>query len=691
MADLNAPAKTLFWRKPSRIQWPQDAATTPWMQKTLPHTDSNVWYQRIWRNAEAYASQLAEDRGACLQPSQIGRATTTEVQWMQPTTAPIKPNRRGDVQSALDVSSLQHSRWTKQLRRLQHLTRCTYENDQSITLLEHKISLWRKIRNAVGFHSGFPMWWAKQPKQFFSTPDVLPKTTPTTDQAQAIYLEFMTHYRVLEASLTQAKVNHAIQRRAQDPNLIYRDVRREPAEPVQTLAVQHTMEVSQIHNHDQGTVITFTEPIPDGFDALQINAVPVQVDQMSTTTVHLSNTTVTSDDQITVSKLEGDVKTIIQHFNSEWAPRWNKPAHDMPGKWDTIVAFMQAAVPKQQAEFPAITIDSWRKEVKRKKKSAAIGPDGISRDDLINIPDVVVFSDLLDLITSVENGALWPSQVMTGVVASLAKVPDATTTNQFRPITIFSLVYRIWSSIRSKQCLRYLLQLVPHTLLGNMPKRSPKQMWYRIQEIVEFSHAIEAEAAGAVIDITKCFNALPRLPLLEIAEHIGLPQCVLRLWRTALCMFQRRFQVRGATGEALPSNCGFPEGCGLSTVAMAACNLTCELWMFYKNPSIRVWSFVDNIETLTNSAEEACDSLELLSQFCELLDLQVDHAKSYCWANTAEGRKVIRDRACSTKLFARDLGGHMNYARLRTNRTITQKLGDLPEVAPLQRTNREQF
>lgn len=239
------------------------------------------------------------------------------------------------------------------------------------------------------------------------------------------------------------------------------------------------------------------------------------------------------------------------------------------------------------------------------------------------------------------------------------------------------MVYRVWSSIRSKQCLRYLLQLVPHTLLGNMPKRSPKQMWYRIQEIVEFSHAIEAEAAGAVIDITKCFNALPRIPLLEIAEHIGLPPCVLQPWRTALSMFQRRFQVRSATGAALPSNCGFPEGCGLSTVAMAVINLTCELWMFYKNPSIRVWSFVDNIETLTNTAEEACDSLELLSQFCELLDLQVDHAKSYCWANTAEGRKVIRDRACSTKLFARDLGGHMNYARLRTNRTITQKIGDL--------------
>ena len=166
--------------------------------------------------------------------------------------------------------------------------------------------------------------------------------------------------------------------------------------------------------------------------------------------------------------------------------------------------------------------------------------------------------DIVDLLTAIEQGAPWPSQVVTGVVSALAKTPTACTTSQYRPITIFSLVYRLWSSIRSKQCLRALLEVVPYTLLGNMPKRSPKQMWYHIQEVVEFAHATQQEVAGAVIDITKCFNALPRIPLLSIAQHLGLPQCVLQPWKQALSQFQRRFQVRGFLGPALDSNCGFP-------------------------------------------------------------------------------------------------------------------------------------
>ena len=664
------------YRKPGRIHWPPNTDEVPWHQQALPHPDSDVWYQRIWRNAEAFAQQVAESTGDCLRPNQLGRATTKEVQWSHKSVAPVRPNRRGDIQSALDTSNLQHSRWTKQLRRLQYLTWCIHDQEVAVTMVEHRANLWRKICTAVGFQMGFASWWAAMPKKFIATPHLLPAALPTADQAQAIYLEFLAHYRALETSLSQAKVDHAIMRRAQDPNLIYRDVQREPAEPVQTLVAQHAVQVSTITNDTGGALLHLAEPLPEGFDAFTVNAVPVQVQHKAANEVYLPNAEVCREAQIHVSRLVGDAKSIIHQFNEEWAPRWHKPDHDLPGKWDTIVAFMQAALPQRRVEFPAITVDMWRKEARRKKKTAAVGPDGVSGNDMVNLPDAVI-ADLFSLITAVEQGAMWPTQVITGVVAALAKVPEATTTSQYRPITIFSLVYRIWSSIRSKQCLRYLLELVPHTLLGNMPKRSPKQMWYRIQEVVEFSHAMQQEAAGAVIDITKCFNALPRTPLLAIAEHIGIPLCVITPWRTALNMFQRRFQVRGATGAALSSNCGFPEGCGLSTVAMAVCNLTCELWMFYKSSSIRVWSFVDNIETVTETAEEACQSLDLLTQFCTLMDLTVDQVKSYCWANTVSGRQAIRGHAVSTKLYAKDLGGHMNYAKLRTNKTITQKISDL--------------
>eukprot|EP00435_Cladocopium_sp_Y103_P058608 s705_g20.t1 len=676
LADFNSPPKLPLWRKPSKLGWPKAPDAMEWDQRVLQHDNMDVWYERIWKNAEAYATHLYQCANQPLSANMLGRATTKEVHWTKVQSTPVKPNRRGDVQSSLDTSCLQHTRWTKQIRRLQHFTRCLLSQSVEVTLIEHRASLWHKIRTAPGFPGGFVQWWASQVKQFAESPIALPSNLPTSDQAQAIYTEFLAHYRQLEANLSLAKIDHAIQRRAADPNLIYRDVQREPAEPVQTLVIQQQLEVLQCVPSEGAVQVQCSQQIPEGYDVVRLNDVAMQAELTAADTFQVNTDHVDESARLTIERLEGDPVKIIQSFSAEWAPRWNKPAHDQLEVWDTITAFMQAAVPSRPAEFPPITIEMFRKEVKRKKWTAAVGPDGVSKSDLTNVPDAVV-ADLVAMLEAIENGQPWPSQAIIGVVTALAKVKGARTTNQYRPITIFSLYYRIWGSIRAKQCLRFLASIVPHTQLGNLPQRSSKQMWYHLQEVVEFSHAMDLESAGCVIDITKCFNALPRHPLLAIGAHLGLPDCVITPWTTALNMFQRRFQVRGYTGPAIPSNCGFPEGDALSTVAMAICCMACELWVVHKNPRIQVWSYVDNIETLTASAEDACESKTLLTQFCQLLDLEVDASKSYCWSTTARGRRVIRDSDTDAKLYARDLGGHMSYARLRTNKTVTQKIEDL--------------
>ena len=292
---------------------------------------------------------------------------------------------------------------------------------------------------------------------------------------------------------------------------------------------------------------------------------------------------------------------------------------------------------------------------------------------MLHMPDACL-EDLLDIIGEVENGAPWPSQVVTGIVAALAKTPEAKTTNQYRPICIFTFTYRVWASIRAKQCLRFLEGLVPHTLLGNIPGKSPKQLWFHIQQAIEYSYAQGAEIAGCVVDIVKCFNVLPREPLLSLAKLLGFPTEVLVPWESALTQMTRRFQVRGSTGRAINSSCGFPEGCPLSVVGMVLCNIIGEVYMICKNPKIQTWSFVDNLETVAKCAAEALQSMEDLAEFCSLLGLQLDANKSYVWCNTPDGRKLIRDHNQIGKLFARDLGGHLNYSKLRTNCTLQDKI-----------------
>eukprot|EP00435_Cladocopium_sp_Y103_P006334 s3326_g2.t1 len=678
LRDFDKPPKLPMWRKPKPLQWvkhPQNCAD--WQCEVLPNTDTDRWYQDLWEDMEKYADHLHRHANMPVAaPYQKGRAGTKEVVWTTQQIAPVKPNRRGDIQSELACTNLTHSRWTKQIRRLQHYARAASSQRCQISLTEHRSNLWRKVRNAAGFQGGFTIWWNQLDKAFKASPPVLPIIPPESETALCIFEEFSAHYRKLEASLTKTRFEHAKQRRTKDPLLIYRDLQKDRAEPVQTLVQKVTLPIQQSTVVDSITTLTFAEPLPESIQTVTVNQIPVHVQQTGAKEVTLDTAVANQlEGQLSIHRNVGDIPSILEAFEAEWKARWQKHDDVDPTHWDPAIEFFKTALPPRQVEFPPITIEQWRKTVSRKKRGAAIGPDGVSRHDLLAMPDSILHQ-MLQLIHAIEAGSDWPSQAVTGLVAALAKKPTAATVGDFRPICIFSLFYRTWSTLRGKQCLQYLQSIVPQTLLGNIPGRSPKKLWFHVQQCIEHAYGSTDEIAGTVIDLVKCFNTLPRKVLQDLASHIGIPWTVVGPWLKALQQMTRRFQVRGATGKPLLSTTGYPEGCALSVVAMAICNLGLEVYMFHRYPRVQTWSFVDNIELLAKSATDAIAACEGLSSFCELLDLQIDDGKSYLWCNTPSGRKLITTSGQNRKFYARDLGGHLNYTKISSNATIQDKIAD---------------
>ena len=378
-------------------------------------------------------------------------------------------------------------------------------------------------------------------------------------------------------------------------------------------------------------------------------------------------------EKITSSTLIGKLQDIFQEFNNEWSARWQRHIDVSEERWDTIIQFARQALPSKPMIFEPISLQQWKQALESKKRKTASGADGVTRADLLAMPDALT-QQLLDIIADVETGKPGPNQTMVGIVAAIAKTQGAQTVSQFRPITVLTLFYRTWATVRAKRCLQELAELAPYSLLGNIPRRSAKQLWFHVQSLVEHTHMTGGKISGALIDIVKCFNMLPREPLLQIAIHLGIPGNVIKPWASALHQVQRRFQIRGGSGPPLGSSTGFPEGCPLSVVAMVIANILCDSYMHHKFPRATVWSFVGNIETITEDANTAEQSLETLHSFCETLDLQVDRAKSYCWSANPEERKNLRVNGTPVTQWARDLGGHMNYCRLTTNSSITDKI-----------------
>ena len=157
-------------------------------------------------------------------------------------------------------------------------------------------------------------------------------------------------------------------------------------------------------------------------------------------------------------------------------------------------------------QMEPIDIQTWRKAVRSKKKRSAVGPDGVSRSDLIGMSDAGVMA-LLQIIQAIESGSPWPRSLMVGLVSMLEKKEEAEKVTDFRPICIFSAIYRTWASIRARQILRYLAKHAPIGLVGNRPHKETADIWWTISMQIESSLFHGYPMSGATADICKCFNA----------------------------------------------------------------------------------------------------------------------------------------------------------------------------------------
>ena len=74
---------------------------------------------------------------------------------------------------------------------------------------------------------------------------------------------------------------------------------------------------------------------------------------------------------------------------------------------------------------------------------------------LLDMPrDLVCY--ILEVYEHAEETGQWPVQAMDAVVTAVAKIEDAKSVTHYRPIHILSLCYRIYSTIRTRQALRFL-------------------------------------------------------------------------------------------------------------------------------------------------------------------------------------------------------------------------------------------
>ena len=301
---------------------------------------------------------------------------------------------------------------------------------------------------------------------------------PSQVECETIFRATKQEVEAFAKQLSHQRYRHAKDIRANNLRYVYKDCAREPPKKVDVLIDSCEAEIQEVYPLENKCEVHSKAPLSlhqpvccqgSSLKLLDVNGTMLQFEDLGP---------MQQGDVVRQTTVIADIPAIFEAFKQEWEPRWNRHQHILDSQWDQICSFAQQTLKPICWNFPQWTAERFAQVVRSKKATAATGPDGVTRQDLVSLPTHAVQS-ILKVFHRVEGQAQWPLQLTNGIVSSLEKTPDAQSVKQYRPVVIYPIIYRVWSSARARQFLKSLVKVTPSGLRGGLPARQSKSIGLR--------------------------------------------------------------------------------------------------------------------------------------------------------------------------------------------------------------------
>ena len=684
IANFQGSANDLIrypWPVPKPIPWSEvhDLAPGPPCSMDFENGCDRA-YRDFWHQVEQHVVEEAASKGVRIPQKCLGRATRQQPLKIVGTIKPSVPGRRGEITPQYFGVSFLHKQWFRQLRRLQSFIRIAGVEVVMPTHVEHRLSLWHAILHSTGFKPTFAEWWEHRDLKECSEPGV-PRDPPTVDIAMLLFAGLEAEVRALEKQLKAQHRGHACKTSGQSLASLYKAVKPDAPVPVDVLVSVKQAIIEHLDPAD--CAIELDRRVDwDQNSSFVVEGNALQMVQATEDKLYLETLDNLSVGQTVVQNNScGKLDDLFQAFIDHWSKLWVRHSQVPRSQWDDILNFARSRLGYHQLPNLDLSIPLLRATAKSKKSTAAVGLDGVRRQDILSLSSNQ-FRGLQSIYHHAHATGKWPSQLVAGLVKSLAKVAQPTCVQEFRPISIFSMAYRVWSSAQSRYWLKQLEAQLDRMLCGNRAGYQAATLWRRVLEEVEKAYDDGSNLCGVIIDLTKAYNSLPRLPCLALALLIGVDATTVTAWSGALSQMTRRFWIQGSVSSPLGADRGFPEGCGLSCMAMLLLDQIWHEWVRNANHMAQPLSYVDNWEILCHDHQSLEATWNATLDFALALDLQVDTKKTCVWATSSACRHALKSGGFTVIHDGKDLGAHMVYSRQIRNSSQLSRFRSLLDFWP---------
>ena len=162
---------------------------------------------------------------------------------------------------------------------------------------------------------------------------------------------------------------------------------------------------------------------------------------------------------------------------------------------------------------------------------------------------------------SISNG-VYPDLLKTARVTPIYKNGDKSDPSNYRPISVLSLMNKVFEKILHKRLYKYLtkFKILYEYQFGFREGHSTTQPLIEITDRLKSAIDNKDLTCGIFIDLTKAFDTVDHNILLKKMFHYGIRGNVYNLFQSYLSNRQQYVRVNNVNSEIKPVKCGVPQG-----------------------------------------------------------------------------------------------------------------------------------
>ena len=324
-----------------------------------------------------------------------------------------------------------------------------------------------------------------------------------------------------------------------------------------------------------------------------------------------------------------------------------------------------------------LSLHAWKKAIQNTKLHTAAGPDGLLLQDFLVLPDMI-HSVIVEVLNSfLTHNSKWPINYCDCIVSVLKKIAAPASLSDYRPLAIYSLIYRLWSKAVFPSVTSWLCTWIHPTVRGFLPNTSTSDISYQLLLDLHSTRLAGGIISGVILDIYKCFDVMDRKLLYQAFLMAGFDAPLLHFWFDAVWSNKRRFRVNSCFSDAIHPTRGFGQGDSLSICPLLLLGHMLGVHLDQDVPGITHFCFADNLAVWGHDLDKVLKAAHSTLTFLQAWQLTVQLHKGALWSSCPAIRAQLRTLAdpvlCLIPVLndLKDLGAHLCFTK--AIRSATQK------------------